>query len=173
MGAYDKCKAADCHKHEDWIVVEYRKRITSLEREKQMYINSTDRLTAQVKELEAELVQCRKDLSAATVDEVKFRNKWADATADNARLRGSLKRLEWWNEKPGTGQDGRTNIYHRLFNLAKVAKRWQLLQPRKWSMTLGAVGLCPYCRRRIYTPFIDHFDRCQEFARALVSGERQ
>jgi len=61
----------------------------------------------------------------------------------------------------------------RLFNLAKVAKRWQLLQPRKWSMTLGAVGLCPYCRRRIYTPFIDHFDRCQEFARALVSGERQ
>jgi hypothetical protein len=97
----------------------------------------------------------------------------AELEGDNARLRDSLKRLEWWNEKPGTGQDGRTNIYHRLFNLAKVAKRWQLLQPRKWSMTLGAVGLCPYCRRRIYTPFIDHFDRCQEFARALVSGERQ
>ena len=61
----------------------------------------------------------------------------------------------------------------RLFNLAKVARKWQVLLPRKWGMTLGAVGLCPYCRRRIYTPFIDHFDRCQEFARALVSGERQ
>ena len=39
----------------------------------------------------------------------------AELEGDNARLRDSLKRLEWWNEKPGTGQDGRTNIYHYYF----------------------------------------------------------
>jgi hypothetical protein len=59
----------------------------------------------------------------------------------------------------------------RLFNLAKVARKWQVLLPRKWGMTLGAVGLCPYCRRRIYTPFSDHFDQCQEFTRQMKTKE--
>jgi len=49
----------------------------------------------------------------------------------------------------------------RHFDLAKVAKKWQ----RK-----GAVGVCPYCRRRIYMPFIDHFDRCEKFTLSSPKG---
>ena len=66
------------------ITPEKQERIAELEREKQMYINSTDRLTARVKELEAELAY-------------RYRRHAADVEKRDrkiAELRKDIKRLE-------------------------------------------------------------------------------
>lgn len=38
IGDHDLCKAADCGKHSDWIVVEHKRRILELERKLSEYI---------------------------------------------------------------------------------------------------------------------------------------
>ena len=66
------------------ITPEKQERIAELEREKQMYINSTDRLTARVKELEAELAY-------------RYRRHAADVEERDRKiveLRKDIKRLE-------------------------------------------------------------------------------
>jgi hypothetical protein len=45
----------------------------------------------------------------------------------------------------------------RLFNLAKVARKWQGFRHRLAGHS--AIGYCPVCRRAIYETFSEHWKR--------------
>jgi CII-binding regulator of phage lambda lysogenization HflD len=77
---------------------EQNQRIAELEREKQMYINSTDRLTARVKELEAKLAKASEAFDAAsrafTACDIKRYNRIKELETENAHLLECLNEIE-------------------------------------------------------------------------------
>jgi chromosome segregation ATPase len=70
------------------------KRIAELEREKQMYVNSTERLTARVKELEAELGSMKSSHVTGATIHPSLCDEYTKACAEIVRLRACLKRIE-------------------------------------------------------------------------------